>query len=69
MLLEIEGNACPPPSLNESDVMVALAKIKKTASGTDNIPYSVWSENASLLAPLITYIWNLSLYLHTWPKV
>ena len=45
-----------------------LSKIKKTASGPDGIPYWVWRDNALLLAPVVTFIWNLFLYSYTWPE-
>ena len=48
--------------------MLALSKIKKTASGPDSIPYWVWRDNALLLAPVVTFIWNLSLCSYTWPE-
>ena len=56
-----------PPRLNETEVTLALSKIKKTASGPDNIPYWVWTDNALFLAPVVTFICNLSLCLYTWP--
>ena len=48
--------------------MMTLSRIKKTASGPDCIPYWVWKANATILAPIITTIWNFSIYLHTCPK-
>ena len=48
--------------------MLALSKIKTTASGPDSIPYWVWRDNALLLAPVVTFIWNLSLCSYTWPE-
>ena len=48
--------------------MLALSKIKKTASGPDSIPYWVWRDYALLLAPVVTFIWNLSLCSYTWPE-
>ena len=56
------------PRLNETQAMLALSKIKNTASGPDNIPYWVWRDNALLLAPVVTFIWNLSLCSYTWPE-
>ena len=32
------------------------------------MPYWVWRDNALLLAPAFTFIWNLSLCSYTWPK-
>lgn len=48
--------------------MLALSKIKKTASGSDTIPYWIWRDNALLLDPVVTFIWNLSLCSYTWPE-
>lgn len=47
---------------------MALSNIKKTASGPDNRPYWVRRDNALLLAPVVTFIWNLSLFYYTWPE-
>ena len=65
---EIDSEKHVSPRLNETEVMMALSKIKKTASGLDSIPYWVWSDNALLLAPVVTFIWNLSLCSYTWPE-
>ena len=32
------------------------------------MPYWVWRDNALLLAPVVTFIWNLSLCSYKWPK-
>ena len=60
MKLQVNGS--------NSKVMLALSKIKKTASEPDNILYWVWRDNALLLAPVVTFIWNLSLCSYTWPE-
>ena len=44
-----------------------MSKIKKTASGPGNTPYCVWTDNALFLAPVVTFIWNLSLCSYSWP--
>ena len=63
---EIDREKHLSPRLNETEVMLALSKIKKTVSGPDSIPYWVWRDNALLLAPVV--IWNLSLCSYTWPE-
>ena len=32
------------------------------------MPYWVWIDNALLLAPVVTFIWNLTLCSYTWPE-
>ena len=44
----------PPPELQEFDVMMALSKIKKTATGPDQLPFWVWRDNCTTLAPVVT---------------
>ena len=39
LFLEIDGEKHLSPRLSETEVMLALSKIKKTASRPDNIPY------------------------------
>lgn len=41
---------------NRSYAGLSLSKIKKTASGPDNIPCWVWRDKALLLAPVVTFI-------------
>ena len=65
---EIDREKHLSPRLNETEVMLALSRIEKTASGPDSIPYWVWRDNALLLAPVVTFIWNLSLCSYTWPE-
>ena len=65
---EIDREKYLSPRLNETEVMLALSKIKKTASGSDTIPYWIWRDNALLLDPVVTFIWNLSLCSYTWPE-
>ena len=52
---EVDREKHLSPRLNETEVMLALSKIKKTASGPDNIPCWVWRDNALLLAPVVTF--------------
>jgi hypothetical protein len=42
-------------------------KLRKTATGPDEIPFWVWKENADVFAPVMTKIWNESLSTSTWP--
>ena len=37
--LEVNPKTHPPPELQEFDVMMALSKIKKNASGLDELPF------------------------------
>ena len=53
---EIDREKHLSPRLNETEVMLALSKIKKTAPGPDNLPCWVWRDNALLLAPVVTFI-------------
>ena len=53
--------------LNEYDVLLALSRIRKTATGPDGDPYWVWKDNCTTLTPVVTALWNLSLPSHSWP--
>ena len=55
------------PQIFERQVWNILAKLKRTATGPDDIPYWFWADHAELLTPVITHIWNLSLATHSWP--
>ena len=55
------------PQITERQVWNILAKLKRTATGPDEIPYWFWADHAELLTPVITHIWNLSLATHSWP--
>ena len=66
--VDIDPGTVIAPVLDEYQVMLALSKIKKSEPGPDGIPHWVWKENADLLAPVITAIWNLSLKKHAWPS-
>ena len=66
-LLEI-GDDTEIPTITEQQVWNCLRSIKKTATGPDSIPYTVWKDHAELLTPVLTNVWNLSLETHTWPR-
>ena len=55
------------PEIPESLVWESLSNIKRTATGPDGIPFWVWKENAKILTPILSHIWNLSLHTHTRP--
>ena len=55
------------PQITERQVWNILAKLKRTATGPDEIPYWFCADHAELLTPVITHIWNLSLATHSWP--
>ena len=55
------------PQIFERQVWNIHAKLKRTATGPDDIPYWFWADHAELLTPVITHIWNLSLATHSWP--
>ena len=55
------------PEITKRQVWNALTKLKRTATGPDNIPFWIWKDYAELLTPVITQVWKLSLSTHTWP--
>ncbi|XP_068757446.1 uncharacterized protein [Montipora capricornis] len=55
------------PELTELQVWNCLTHLKNTAMGPDRIPSWIWKDNAEILVPVVTKIWNLSLASHTWP--
>ena len=65
--LEVNPETHPSPELQEFDVMMALSKIKKTATGSDGWLFWVWRDNCTTLAPMVTALWNRSLSCYTWP--
>ena len=65
--LEI-GEEVEIPIVSERAVWNILQRIKKTATGPDAIPYTVWKDHAELVTPVVTWVWNLSLKTHTWPR-
>lgn len=46
----------------------SLQQRRTTATGPDDIQYTVWRDHGALLAPVITMVWNLSLKTHTWRR-
>jgi len=62
----IEGGV-KVPEITERQVWSTLTKLKRTATGADNVPYWIWKDHAELLTPVITHLWNLSLSTHSWP--
>ena len=68
----------PEPLKIENDHMIpeitvlqawnSLQQRRKTATGPDDIQYTVWKDHGALLAPVITMVWNLSLKTHTWRR-
>ena len=56
------------PEISERQIWENLRKLKRTATGPDEIPSWMWREHAELLTPVIAHIWNLSLATQTWPK-
>ena len=55
------------PKITERQVCNALTKLKRTATGPDDIPFWVWKDYAELLTTVITEVWNLPLSTHSWP--
>ena len=55
------------PQITERQVWNIFAKLKRTATGPDEIPRWFWADHAELFTPVITHIWNLSLATHSWP--
>ena len=49
------------PEISERHVWNCLKHLKKTATGTDLIPFWVWRDHAEIFTPIISKIWNLSL--------
>ena len=56
------------PEISERQIWENLRKLKRTATGPDEIPSWIWREHAELLTSVIAHIWNLSLATQTWPK-
>ena len=51
--------------MTERKVWNALTKLKRTATGPDDIPFWVWKDYAELLTTVITQVWNLPLSIHS----
>jgi hypothetical protein len=66
-LMEIDSITIKAPQFSITQVKNALLKIRKTATGPDEIPFRVWKENTDVFAPVTTKIWNESLSTSTWP--
>ena len=43
-----------------------LVDVKKTATGPDYPPCWIWKDYVELLTLVVTHVWNLSLFTHTW---
>ena len=52
------------PGIPESLVWKSLSNIKRTAMGSDGIPFWVWKEHAKILTPILSHIWNVSAHAH-----
>jgi hypothetical protein len=61
---ESNGNIC---KLEIGEVYKSLTRLKKTATGPDEIDYWILKENAETLAPIITTIYNKCLECEIWP--
>ena len=61
-LLEILPELHNVPVIHEISVFKALAHMKRTATGPDDLPFWLWKEHALELTPVITHILNVSLY-------
>ena len=48
------------PEISERQVWNCLQHLKKTATGSDLIPFWVWRDHMEIFTPLICKIWNLS---------
>ena len=56
------------PKISETYVRDILSKLKRTATGSDMLPFWVWKDHSEIHTPVITHIWNLSLSTHSWPS-
>lgn len=64
----------PSPCYNDfqlslHQVYYGMASLKKTATGSDGIPYLVWKDNAHILAPSVMSIFNASLSQCKFPTI
>ena len=48
--------------------MNAVTKLKRTATGPDDIPFWVWKDYAELLTTVKPQVWNLPLSTHSWMR-
>lgn len=54
--------------ITERQAWNSLQQIRKTTTGPDGIPYTVWKDHAEPFSPVFTMVWNLSRKTHTWPR-
>ena len=54
--------------ITERQVWNAVTKLKRTATGPDDIPFWVWKDYAELLTTVKTQVWNLPLSTHSWMR-
>ena len=55
--------------IHEISVFKALANVKRTATGPNDLPFWFWKEYAVELTPVITHILNVSLVSQQVPKI
>ena len=67
--LEILPELHNVPVIHEISVFKALAHLKRTATGPDDLPFWFWKEYALELTPVITHILNVSLVSQQVPKI
>ena len=68
-LLEITPELHKAPVIHEISVLKAFARVKRTTTGLDDLPFWVWKEYAMELTPVITHILNVSLASQQVPKI
>ena len=68
-LLEIIPGLHKAPVIHEISVLKAFARVKRTTTGLDDLPFWVWKEYAMELTPVITHILNVSLASQQVPKI
>ena len=54
--------------ITERQVWNAVTKLKRTATGPDDIPFWVWKDYAELLTTVKTQVWNLPLSTRSWMR-
>ena len=57
----------PNPVYESDDITFLKFNAKRTATGPDEIPFWIWKDYADVFAPVITTIWNDSLWNSEWP--
>ena len=68
-LLEIIPELHKASVIHEISVLKAFARVKRTTTGLDDLPFWVWKEYAMELTPVITHILNVSLASQQVPKI